>query len=54
MCRTDFFTVFARVSTFVNWIQQKTGGKNKSFTSFTLIIYTEIGNKQNDNFFNII
>jgi len=25
-CRTDFFTVFARVSTFVNWIQQRTNG----------------------------
>lgn len=23
-CRTDFYTVFARVSTFVNWIYQKT------------------------------
>ena len=25
-CRTDYFTVFARVSTFVNWINQKTSG----------------------------
>ena len=24
-CRTDYFTVFARVSTFTNWIRHRTG-----------------------------
>ena len=38
LCRTDHYTVFARVSSFINWINEKSGAGNNQIIMLMLII----------------